>query len=358
MHAGEMISRDSDLRERLCTLLSRPDAPFPVLCAKLKLTWRCNLRCRMCGVWRGHPEGGELPLDVVERTLHGLAEQGLRKVHFSGGEVLLYKGFEDVLACAQDLGLQVNLTTNGTLLDKEWAKRFLRLRVHRVTISIDAPEGPEHDAIRGVAGSWSRSMRAIRTLVERRRRKGRGPRIAVNTVLTRSCAKHLDKLHALLQSYGVDAWQLLPIDTDDKSERPTAEQWQALAGAWDRWRPLLARPPIDGSTTRSSRRAAKGKFSGLFYTEHRCFAPWFNLFIDADGRVYPCCMGRMEMTPYGNILEHDLSDLLRAPHRREIQQSFAAGHQYAVCDRCDDFLEENRTLQAVVSATSLKGDGT
>ncbi len=349
MHAGEMVARDERLRTAVCELPTRPETPFPVLCAKFKLTWRCNLRCRMCGIWYRYPQGGELPVGLVLDSLRALHARGLRKVHFSGGEVLLYEGFETVLGYGLELGLQVNMTTNGTLLDKEWAKRLIQKRVHRVTISIDSADRAEHDTIRGREGAWDLSMRAIRLLRDRRERKGRGPRIAVNTVLTRSNVKHVDKLHAVLREAGVDSWHLLPVDTEHKADRPSKAQWEALSGQWEQWFPLLARPPICWSGDRSSRKAAKGEFAGLFYSEHRCYAPWFNLFVDADGRVYSCCMGRTEMTPYGNLHERDVTSLLDSPHRHALQQSFAAGHQYAVCERCDDFLTENRDLEAIAS---------
>ncbi len=58
---------------------------------------------------------------MVARVLTDLRRQGLRKVHFSGGEVLLRPDLETIIRQAVDLGLQVNITTNGTLLEKEQA---------------------------------------------------------------------------------------------------------------------------------------------------------------------------------------------------------------------------------------------
>ena len=72
-----------------------------------------------------------------------------------------------------------------------------------------------------------------------------------------------------------------------------------------------------------------------------CFVPWFNLFIDANGAIYPCCTGKGGMPVYGNLWEQPLDTILASGTRREIQATMAADHPFPVCHTCDDFLEEN-----------------
>lgn len=347
MHIRDILAQEEELALAAKKLPTDPSTPFPILTAKIKLTWSCNLFCEMCAIWRcDHREQGTvLPAERVMNTLKGLHAQGLRKVHFSGGEVLLYDEFKTVVEYARSLDLQVNMTTNGTLLNKDWARFFVDQRVHTIAISIDSPHAKEHDRIRGSKGAWKASMRAIDILAERRKKKGRGPKIAVNTLVSRTSIPHLSELHQLLKKHQIDSWRLLPLDTDDRHKRPTATQWMELAKQWDNWGPMLVRPPIDWSSERSARRSEKGKFAGVFYPEHRCFAPWFNLFVDADGKVYPCCMGKAEMIPFGTIHQTEIADILQKKSRWEMQCSFAAKRMYPICEKCDDFLEENLTFQ-------------
>lgn len=344
MHVGEEILGDAELGRRALMLRSDPETDFPVLTAKFKLTWRCNLRCSLCRLWRRPHQYGrprDLPLDTVVAALESLKERGLRKVHFSGGEALLVPHFREVVTAARELGLQVNLTTNGTLLDKEWARFLVDSRVHAVTVSIDSPDHKEHDAMRGVAGAWKKSWRGIERLAERRRKKGRGPAIGVNTIMTRKNIDGLGELHRMIMEHGADRWRLLPVDTDDKKARPTAEQWRELAERWQSWREVMSRLPLDWSSGMSAEKAGKGKYSGRFYKDRVCFAPWFNVFVDADGKTYPCCMGKANMTPYGNLLDSAMPALLESGARRETLCTMASGHVYPVCEKCDDFLEEN-----------------
>jgi MoaA/NifB/PqqE/SkfB family radical SAM enzyme len=314
----------------------------------------CNLRCRFCTVWRTTP-ARTIDLATVQSSLSQLAARGLRKVHFSGGEVLLLDWFPDAVRSASALGLQVNLTTNGTLLDRDLARFLVDERVHSVTVSIDAADAGRHDDMRGVKGAWQRAWRGIARLADRKRRKGRGPVIAVNTVVTRTNIGDLQALYMQLRQGGVDRWRLLPVDTDDRKLRPTAPQWEALARQWDAWRDLLTRLPVDWSSSRSAERARKGKYAGVFYGANRCFAPWFNVFIGADGTAYPCCMGKRHMPGYGNVLDTPIDALLSSEARRRICYSFAAGHQFPICDCCDDFLDENASFARLRDDNNGKG---
>lgn len=347
MHLADVLVNETAVAAQAAELRRDPHQPFPLLTAKIKLTWRCNLRCQMCGLWQrpSHlPDRCELPTQLVLETVASLRQRGLRKLNLSGGELLLHAGFRPIVQRACELGLQVNLTTNGTLLDKDTARFLVQQRVHAVTLSVDDASPRRHDALRGVPGAWKRAWLGFEQLREQSTRKGRGPALAINTVITRKNIDHLAELYQLLLARRVDRWRLLPVDTSNRALRPTAAQWSRLAGQWGGWRPLLVRLPVawqPDRPARSAERARKGRYAVDFYGQQMCFAPWFNLFIDANGAIYPCCTGKGGMPAYGNLWEETLDTVLAAEARREIQATMAADHPFAVCHTCDDFLEEN-----------------
>ncbi len=89
------------------TLLTNPDL--------------CNLRCRLCFLrQRKKPFGmGEMPWEVAEAAIRKYAGQGLREVIPSTmGEPLLYLQFERLERLVAELGLKLNLTTNGSFPQK------------------------------------------------------------------------------------------------------------------------------------------------------------------------------------------------------------------------------------------------
>ena len=343
MDIRELLTAQPDLAHRAFRLHYAPETPFPLLVAKIKLTWRCNLRCTFCHLWR-QPAPPSLDKDLVVGLINYLAQAGLRKVHFSGGEICLYEHLEEVINAARDLGLQVNITTNGTLLDKNIAKILTEARVHTTAFSLDAPTERRHDDLRGVAGAWRMTWKGIRKLQERRAQKGRGPRIAVNTVITRRNVDRLPELYEILKENRINTWRLLPVRTTNKKLRPRAEQWVRLSEQWDNWRPLFSRNILDSRDPGVARLARKGWYAGYSLEKHPCYAPWFSLFIDADGEVYPCCTGRNKMPPYGNVHQTHLDQLCRSMPRQEIKAGMASGHFFEVCRSCDEFFDENEII--------------
>lgn len=357
MHIRDVLEQDSGLKTKALRLRTDPDHPFPVLSAKFKLTWACNLRCVMCMLWREPrvkgSEARSLAPGTVKDALTFLAGQGLRKVHFSGGEVLLYPHFKDVVTHAGDVDLQVNVTTNGTRITKETARFLVDRRVHTVTVSLDGPDARTHDRIRGVKGAFKDSLAGLSMIRARKERKGRGPKLAVNTVVSRNTMDLLPRMYDLLCETGIDAWRILPMDTEIKALRPTHDQWEALFDRLPQWQHLLSRLPMDWSSERSGTRAEKGKYAGLFYENRICYAPWFHVFVDADGRIYPCCNGKKDMAPFALIHDMAMDKALSSQGLRNIRYSLASGHHYPVCDCCDDFLEENQVFNDL---NEWKGD--
>src|SRR5687768_8072987 len=147
------------LAEPLEETMARGDVPF-ISSAKLKLVDGCNLACFMCDYWKRSREV-ELQTDEVVRVLDDLRALGCEKVHFTGGELFLRRDALELLAHARDLGLRVNLTTNGTLLDKDRLRALLRVPPRSLTFSVDAPQARLHDALRGQEGAFKRTTKTI-----------------------------------------------------------------------------------------------------------------------------------------------------------------------------------------------------
>ena len=68
-------------------------------------------------------------------------EHGIRvatSVHFTGGEPLLYKGLWDVVAYAKERGYGVAMMTNGSLFDRDAAKKAAQIGVSDIQVSLEA----------------------------------------------------------------------------------------------------------------------------------------------------------------------------------------------------------------------------
>jgi cyclic pyranopterin phosphate synthase len=120
-----------------------PAATVAPRSVRVSLTDRCDLACLYC---RPSRSDGYLESRLDDASwaamLEGLARAGVRRVRFTGGEPLLFRSLEAVVAHAVRLGFEdVALTTNATRL----AARAGALRaagLARITISLDSLDAP------------------------------------------------------------------------------------------------------------------------------------------------------------------------------------------------------------------------
>jgi hypothetical protein len=330
---------------------------FKPLYVKIKLIFGCNLKCEMCNHWR---ETREPPLSIERftRVLDELAALGCRKVHFSGGEPLLRPQVPDLVAHATSLGLRVALTTNGTLIDKDRAKRLIESGLRSVTVSLDSPDRKVHDRVRGARGAWKQATRAV-ALFRRYAHKGKVT-LRINTVVGRSNYDSLAPLPDLAHALGADGLNLIPID--DHCGEHLAPRRRDIEDYNTRIAPHIAARALAlgliaharqaypfGHTPHDVALARRGHYAFGWYDRHPCFAPWTHSLIDFNGLVYVCCMTRERIPPVGDLKQLSFTDIWTGPAYQRIRQMMHPP-ALAPCRRCDDFLEENRRLLEVSDA--------
>lgn len=113
---------------------------------RVSLTDRCNLRCTYCMPAEGLewiPTEDSLTDEEIVRLLRiGVEQLGITKLRFTGGEPLLRKGLEGIIARASQLRTaegtppDIALTTNGLGLDKRLSA-LMTSGLRRVNISLD-----------------------------------------------------------------------------------------------------------------------------------------------------------------------------------------------------------------------------
>lgn len=142
----------------------------PTSCT-IMLTDRCNLRCVMCGQWRRRP-GPELSTEDWKYVIDDLARNGIRSIHFSGGEPLLrQESLRELIRYSHKNGMTTGVTTNGLLLSEELLRDLVKDGLVSLALSMDAV-GEEYDAIRGAAGAFER-IKTTATLVSNFKRGNR-----------------------------------------------------------------------------------------------------------------------------------------------------------------------------------------
>ena len=83
----------------------------------LFITQNCNLSCVFCGAWKDDCFL-EQDLSFIENAMNIAQQKGYKFVTLSGGEPFLHPHIFEIIRYAHRLGLWVNITTNGLLIDQ------------------------------------------------------------------------------------------------------------------------------------------------------------------------------------------------------------------------------------------------
>ncbi len=128
----------------MATMLDRLARPLQDL--RISLTDRCNFRCTYCMPKEVFGPGYRflgrhevLTFEEIERVVRTFASLGATKVRLTGGEPLVRRGVEDLVArlSAVDGVADLTMTTNGSLL-RQKAAALAAAGLRRITVSLDS----------------------------------------------------------------------------------------------------------------------------------------------------------------------------------------------------------------------------
>ncbi len=130
------------------------------------MTKQCNLKCLHCyASATTHPSEGELTTEEGRRFLEDIARYNCPVVLFSGGEPFLRKDLFDLIEYADSLGLRPVISTNGTLITKEYALRAKKAGVKYIGVSLDGL-AEINDRFRGVNGAFDKAVHGMRNALD------------------------------------------------------------------------------------------------------------------------------------------------------------------------------------------------
>jgi cyclic pyranopterin phosphate synthase len=141
----------------------------PVRDLRISVTDRCNFRCTYCMPkeifgrdYQFLEREQLLSFEEIERLTGIFVDLGVRKVRLTGGEPLLRRGIEELVArLAQVPGVEdLTLTTNGSLLARK-AAALKQAGLQRVTVSLDSMDDTVFMAMNDVGFPVERVLDAI-----------------------------------------------------------------------------------------------------------------------------------------------------------------------------------------------------
>jgi radical SAM protein with 4Fe4S-binding SPASM domain len=261
----------------------------------LMLNTSCNLRCEFCNIYK---KNQELKLADCKKIIRDAKEIGIRHIVMTGGEPLLHRDFFDIVRYAKELGLEVNLTTNGMLVGR-FIDQICDSNIDSVSVSIDGLE-EIHDSLRRKKGAFSLAMQGVDLLCKRI-----GPeKVSLYFVVTNKNVMQLKHVYELARQKGT-GFNFWPVN-DSKSlylkSSHDIKAYRAFIRYASRYEGLsfllkrgYYRKGIDYHAEKEMRT--------------RCLGLSNQFGIDVNGDLLPCCLWGEKELVIGNALETPIKEL-------------------------------------------------
>ena len=292
------------LDEYRSSIISHP----PLRSLFFELTLRCNEKCIHCGSSCNDVKSVELPQEEYIRILDEVKRDfdiSRMMLNITGGEPLLRKDFFDIMAYAKKLGFTWGMTTNGTLVDDDVAKKLYDCGMKTVSVSIDGLEDT-HDRLRSRKGAFKETMRGINALVNLQKFN----HVQVTTVINHENFSEILPLFELLGDIDIDSWRIVNIEPMGRAKKHpelvlTNEEYKYLFDFIKEKR-TQGYPICYGC----------GHFLGLDYEREvrdwyfLCNAGLYTASIASNGDILSCLdIERRQELIQGNILKDNLRDV-------------------------------------------------
>jgi radical SAM protein len=197
------------------------DSPLLVF---YEVTQACDLVCTHCRAC-AQPEAD--PAELTTRQSLQLIDQLTEfpippTLVLTGGDPLKRADIFELVEHAARRHLDVAITPSATpLVTPSALGRLRRAGISRVAISIDGADARTHDAIRGIAGSYYRSLQILADA------RAEGIATQVNTTITAANWGQIDRIAELLARVQIDMWSvffLVPVGRARHAPRLSADE--------------------------------------------------------------------------------------------------------------------------------------
>ncbi len=297
----------------------RLSAPIGV---ELKLTNQCNLRCMHCIADSGQITNEELSLSEILSTIDELVRMKVFYIGFTGGEPLLHPDLFNIINYTTKAGIRTGITTNGTLITPDVAKKLRKSGAWLVRVSMDGHTPELHDWFRGRAGSFSMTCDGIKRLI------GEHLQVTVLTVVSKHNFDTWENMISLCQELKVRALNTYVFVSEGRGKEK-----KELALSPNEYRDFLKRVLNVRRIQKDVQLITDAPLLSILRNSvdgSACPAGMFDLFIKENGDVTPC--------PYfpdaiGNLRNKSLSEIWQTNTFLDTLRK--STHLSAICRACE-----------------------
>ena len=337
-------------------------SPFPTNITFF-LTYRCNLRCNVCGQWgvSGYVKGfsgkelrDEVDIDTLKRRIDEIASEKTA-ITLCGGEVLLYKQWFEFMSHVKSKGLECVLTTNGSMLEAN-ARKLVEIGLDKLSLSLDGPEAV-HNAARGAPDIFGKAMRGLQAVNRWKKELGSTtPVLEIGCTISDQNYKHLDEVVAIAETLDVSCLIFLHLaflrDEEFSSQsRLFRELFDVESVHWSGYRYMPGAMDLEYLADKVAElKNRDGKFPIIihpdftreeildYYTKpffrsksytNKCLAPWTSVYVLPNGDVSPC-----SSFVAGNIRKESFKSIWNNQKFKDFRKILREKELFPACIRC------------------------
>jgi len=175
----------------------------------------CNYSCKFC--FHTYTNDDILPLEQIKEGLNLLAQRGMKKINFAGGEPFLQPKILGAMAkyCKEELGLDsVSIVSNGSKITEKWLDQYGQY-VDIIALSCDSFDDEINKTLGRGTGKHIKVVKHAAILI-----KKYGIKFKLNSVICslnweEDMSSHINEL----QPFRWKVFQVLPITGENKGDK-------------------------------------------------------------------------------------------------------------------------------------------
>lgn len=252
--------------------------------ANWHLTTKCNYNCKFCFSRKLDAEIRDLK--NAEEVLKKLANIGIEKINFAGGEPLLHPLFFPIIRMAKDMTFAVSIISNGYYLNRDTISN-LSSYVDRIGLSVDSTYEEIEVALGRGNGNHVKHITAVADIVHKT-----GVKLKINTTVTRM--NYAENMRPLLKKLMPERWKVFQV--------------LHITGQNDRYFNELSITDKEFDYFKSINQGCVEEMEPVFERNQDMIDSYFML--SPGGMVMSNRDGNYSLTPLDNIDEQKISQLL------------------------------------------------
>ncbi|MCK5794161.1 MAG: radical SAM protein [Anaerolineales bacterium] len=318
----------------------------------LEPTFRCNLKCTTCP--RNSTEGDQF--DMTPETFSRICGKMkyARSVDLTGwGEPLLHPNITSMIRKAKEKGLDVSMTSNGTLLSEKMISELIDSGLDKIAVSVDGMRPETFEVIRKGA-LYSQICKNIKTSVSRVQKQSAKLEISLAFTIQEKNLADLDLIVPWMIEHEIFILHLKHLNV-----LSTSYDWNnsLLRHALDPKADSIQLQKVEAAIKNVKEKAESAGLTFNFFSQlpmdgclqiQNCLAnPLESIYFSYDGKASPCCHLGHKVSRYfqntfqdpaqfiaGDIMRSSLQKIWDSPDFLDFRNKFQEGSGPSQCETC------------------------